>query len=120
MTEVIVRHLVATSPGGDAAPSSGVNYKGRDGWLALITHLERKGRTTCRLLFSHRVAVSNVALCRAHSFAGADDVATPCLPCWDGAVLVVGSGRVFCVVVHVDASRSLITCDVTCDFHICT
>ena len=29
MTEVIIRHLVATSPSGDAAPSSGVNYKGR-------------------------------------------------------------------------------------------
>ena len=29
MTEVIVRRLVAMSPGGDVAPSSGVNNKGR-------------------------------------------------------------------------------------------
>ena len=36
-----------------------------------------------RLSFSRCVAVSDVALCRARSFAGADDVATSCLPCWD-------------------------------------
>ena len=74
----------------------------------MITHLERKQQTTCRSSFSRRVAVSDVALCRVRSFAGADDVATLRLPCWDGAVLVVDSGRVFCVVVHVDALRSLI------------
>ena len=49
----------------------------------MITHLERKRRTTSRSSFSRRVAVSDVVLCRARSFAGADDVATPCLPCWD-------------------------------------
>ena len=105
MTEVIVRHLVATLPGGDVAPNSGDNSKREeDGQWALITHLERKRRMTCRSLFSRRAAVSDVALCRAHSFAGADDVATSCLQCWDVPCSVMGSGRLFCVVVRVDAS----------------
>ena len=54
------------------------------GWaVALITYLERKRQTTSRSSFSRHVAVSDVALCHAHSFAGANDMATPCLPCWD-------------------------------------
>ena len=46
--------------------------------------------------------MSDVALCCAHSFAGADDMATLCLPCWDVLCSVMGSGQLFCVVVHVD------------------
>ena len=42
-----------------------------------------KRRTTCHSSFSRCVAVSDVALCHACSFAGADDVATSCLPCQD-------------------------------------
>ena len=63
---------------------------------------------TSRSLFSRCVAVSNMALCCVHSFAGADDVAMSCLQlAMSGcAVLIVGSGQVFCMVVCREASRS--------------
>ena len=62
MTEVIVRHLVATLPGGDVAPCSGVNNKGRGtgGEHLLLTYNgndERQSRSS----FSRCVAVSDVA-----------------------------------------------------------
>ena len=106
MTEVIVHHLVATLPSGDMAPNSGDNSKREeDRQWALITHLERKRRTTSCSSFSRHTAVSDVALCCAHLFAGADDMATLCLPCWDVPCSVMGSGRLFYIVVRVDASR---------------
>ena len=53
MTEVIVRRLVATSPGGDVAPSSGVNNKGRGtgGEHCLLTYNGNdKRQVVCRLV----------------------------------------------------------------------
>ena len=52
MTEVIVRHLVATSPGGDVAPCSGVNNKGRGtgGEHLLLTYNGNDERQVARRL----------------------------------------------------------------------
>ena len=52
MTEVIDCHLVATSPGGDVAPSSGVNNKGRGtgGEHCLLTHNGNDERRVVRHL----------------------------------------------------------------------
>ena len=52
MTEVIVRHLVATSPGGDVAPCSGVNNKGRGtgGERLLLTYNGNDERQVARRL----------------------------------------------------------------------
>ena len=103
MTEVIVHCLV-----GNVAPSSGVHNKGRgmggEHWL-MITHLQWKRWTTSHSSLSRHIAVSNVALCHVCSFAGANDMATSCLPCRDVPELVVGSGWVFCMVVRGEVSR---------------
>ena len=49
MNEVIICHVVAKSPGGDVAPSSGVNSK-REGVVVSIDYLTRM-KMTNNLLF---------------------------------------------------------------------
>ena len=88
----------------------------------MITHLQRKRQMTSHSSFSRCIAVSDMALCRAHSFARANDVATSCLPCRDVPCLLWQ----WTVVLHGGLWRGvegkLITCDVCLKgyIHICT
>ena len=68
MTEVIVRHLVATSPGGDVAPCSGVNNKGRgtDGEHLLLTYNGNDERQVARRLVAALLSATWHCVVRAH------------------------------------------------------
>ena len=68
MTEVIVRHLVAMSPGGDVTPSSGVNNKGRgtggEHWL--LTYNENDERLVVHRLVAALLSGTWHCVVRAH------------------------------------------------------
>ena len=68
MTEVIIRHLVAMSPGGDVAPSSGVNNKGRGtgGEHLLLTYNRNDEQQVVRCLVTALLSAMWHCVVRAH------------------------------------------------------
>ena len=86
MTEVIVRRLVATPPGGDMAPSTAVKNElgGKGSGQELLTYVENDERTSRSSFSATSLTATWHCAVRAHLLAGADDV----LAVLGGAVLL--------------------------------
>ena len=95
MTEVIVHRLVATSPGGDVAPSTAVKNElgGTGSGQELLTYVENDKRTSCSSFSATSLSATWHCDVRANLLAGADDVALPRHACCAGGCrALVGGG----------------------------